>query len=173
MVTGLDSTQVEGKKQKNENKKMLLPDSRLLGPDCFGSASQQYADVLMDFVNDEYSSSLYYAELAHKSSGVSSTRIFKSMAGERLGQAKRFAASYFLITGKQYFPVRSTVKRISVPQSYIQALRQRYIAETKTAMNYSSFSQKTGDKCLAHMAQDAADKAQEHANDIMGLLQKM
>lgn len=148
-------------------------DSRIMGRDCFGSNSKQYADKLMEFINDEYRDSMYYNILSRRSQSASTRRLFREIANDELKHARRFAAAYFLITGKRYFPTRQTVEPVNVPQSFLQALRERYLAESRDVVKYRMFAQQTADRCLRRIALETADDERDHAEDIMELIQQM
>lgn len=145
----------------------------ILGSDCFGKSAKQYADQLMEFIHDEYSDFLYYLQLSKKSSTASSKRLFKEISGDELRHAKRYAAAYFLITGKRYFPTRTSIEPVVVPASYLQALRDRYLAESRDAVKYRMFAQQVSDRCLKKIALDTSDDEKRHAQAIMELIQGM
>jgi rubrerythrin len=145
----------------------------LMGPDCFGSDAQQYANVLMEYINDEYRDYLYYNMLARRATTNNARRVFRSIAQDELKHAHRWAAAYFLITGKKYFPTRRTVELVTLPSNYSLALRDRYLAESRDAVKYRQFAASTTDRCLKRMATDTSDDERQHAQDLLGLIQGM
>jgi len=157
----------------NEDMKNFLAEGYLMGPDCFGTASQIYAQQLMEYINDEYRDYLYYTILSKRSISANARRIFRNIAADELKHSRRFASAYFLITGKRYLPTRSTVNPIIVPASYNQALRDRYIAESKDAVKYRQFASSTTDRCLKRMAMDTSNDERSHAHEILALIQGM
>ena len=145
----------------------------LMAPNCFGDDAQKYADILMEYINDEYRDHMYYKILSRRAPTNNARRIFRSIAGDEMKHARRWAAAYFLITGKRYFPTRSTVEHVSVPSNYNTALRDRYIAESSDAVKYRQFAAGTTDRCLKRMATETSNDERQHAQDILGLIQKM
>jgi rubrerythrin len=157
----------------NQELRDFLSEGYIMSADCFGSSSTQYADRLMEFVNDEYSDHLYYQTLSRKAAASGTRKLFKSIAADELLHSKRFAAAYFLITGKRYFPTRTSIEPVVVPASYIQALRDRYLAESRDAVKYRTFAQQTSDRCLKRIAEATSNDEKQHAQDILELIQKM
>ena len=157
----------------DEETRNFLAEGNIMGKDCFGSNSKQYADRLMEFINDEFRDSMYYNILARRSQNSGTRRMFKRIAADELRHSRRFAAAYFLITGKQYYPTRNTVEPVNVPQSFIQALRERYLAESRDVVKYRMFAQQSVDRCLRQMALMTSDDERRHAESIMELIQDM
>lgn len=157
----------------DDETRQYLAEGYIMGRDCFGADSKQYADTLMEYVSDEYSDYLYYQTLARRAPTNSARRLFRAISEDEQRHAKRFAAAYFLITGKRYFPTRTTLEPVQVPSSYIQALRQRYLAESRDAMKYRTFAQNSRDRCLQIMALQTADDEKRHAQEIMQLIQSL
>jgi rubrerythrin len=127
----------------------------------------------MEFINDEFSDHLYYMILSRKSPTPNSKMLFKNIAADELRHAKRYAAAYFLITGKRYFPTSDSIEPVVVPPSYIQALRQRYLAESRDAVKYRMFAQQANDRCLKKIALATSEDEKQHARSIMELIQSM
>jgi rubrerythrin len=145
----------------------------LMGPNCFGSDSQRYANLLMEYINDEYRDYMYYTTLSRRAPTASGRRVFRNISGDEMKHARRWASAYFLITGKRYFPTRTTVEPVNVPSNYSQALRERYMAESRDAVKYRQFAASTTDRCLKRMATDTSDDERQHAQDILTLIQNM
>jgi rubrerythrin len=157
----------------DDDMRQFMAEGYIMGRSCFGSGSKQYADSLMEFINDEYSDHIYYQILSRRSPTANSRRIFKQMSDDELRHSKRFSAVYFLITGKRYFPTRSTLEPVIVPPVYIDALRQRYIAESRDAVKYRMFAQQVNDRCLQRIAMSTSDDEKRHAQEIMELIQSL
>jgi rubrerythrin len=157
----------------DEETRQFMSEGYIMGSDCFGNSSNQYADRLMEFINDEYSDHLYYLMLARRSPTAYARRLFNGIAADELRHSKRYAAAYFLITGKRYFPTRNSIEPVVVPPSYIQALRQRYLAESRDAVKYRMFAQQTRDRCLTRIALATSEDEKRHAQNIMELIQSM
>ena len=99
--------------------------------------------------------------------------MFREIAEDELRHSKRYAAAYFLITGKRYFPTRTSIEPVVLPASYLQALRDRYLAESRDAVKYRLFAQQSGDRCLKKIALDTSEDEKKHAQAIMELIQGM
>lgn len=151
----------------------FMAEGYIMGADCFGFRAKVYADRLMEFVKDEYRDYLYYTTLSRRAATASSKRLFRSLAADELRHSKRFAAAYFLITGKRYTPTPTSVEPVVVPAAFIQALRERYLAESRDAVKYRMFARQTNDRCLKRIALSTSDDERRHAQDILGLIQEM
>jgi rubrerythrin len=145
----------------------------LMGPNCFGSDSQRYESQLKEYINDEFRDNMYYMILSRRAPTNNARRIFRTIAADEMKHARRWAAAYFLITGKRYFPTRATVEPVTVPSNYNMALRDRYMAESRDAVKYRQFAASTSDRCLKRMATDTSDDERQHAQDILALIQNM
>ena len=143
----------------------------LMGPNCFSRESQSYAGRLMEYINDEYRDYLTYTTLARRAPAAAARTVFRNLAADELRHARQFASAYFLITGKRYFPDRRTVTTPSMPP-YSQALRDRYIAESRDAVKYRQFARETTDRCLRRMAIDTSNDERNHAQQILTLIQQ-
>lgn len=168
-----DIRMMPDEKSMDEETRQFMADGYIMGSDCFGNGSKQYADRLMEFINDEFSDHLYYTILSGRSKTAYARRLFKEIAADELRHSKRYAAAYFLITGKRYFPNRNSIEPVVVPQSYIQALRERYLAESRDAVKYRMFAQQIRDRCLKKIALATSEDEKRHAQNIMELIQTM
>lgn len=81
------------------------------------------------------------------------------LAGQKLRQAKRLSAAYFLMTGVRYWP-QETVRPEPV-QSFFSTLRQRFLAEGRMAAELEGLSRETGDAGLAALYRALAEEARE------------
>lgn len=140
--------------------------------ECYGKSSEIYLNRLMEFINDEYKDYLFYTAMAVKAPTQTARRIFRNMAKTELSHSKKFAAAYFLISGKRYMPTRAQVGPVQVP-AYDQALRQRFMAETRDAAKYAAFANSTTDRCLKKLAAEASADERQHAQHILELIQTM
>ena len=143
----------------------------LIGPNCFSRESQSYAGRLMEYINDEYKDHLTYTALVRRAPTAAARTIFRNLAADELRHARQFASAYFLITGKRYFPDRRTVATPSMPP-YSQALRDRYIAESRDAVKYRQFAREATDRCLRRMAIETSNDERNHAQQILTLIQQ-
>lgn len=139
----------------------------------FNSCGTGDADRMMEYINDEYRDYLYYNELSKRARKATEKRMFKLIAAEELLHARHFAAAYFIITGKRFFPSRSSVEKVELPESYIQALRERYIEERKTEEKYRAFSGETNDGSISKMAYEAGEDEHSHAEQILGVIKNI
>ncbi|HEX2937898.1 MAG TPA: ferritin-like domain-containing protein [Ruminiclostridium sp.] len=173
MDTMSDIMRMPDEDSMDDDMRRFMADGYIMGRNCFGSDSSQYADRLMEFINDEFSDHLYYSQLSRRSPTQYARKLFREMSADELRHSRRFAAAYFLITGKRYFPTRNTVEPVTVPPIFIQALRQRYLAESRDAVKYRMFAQQTRDLCLRRIAMNTSDDERRHAQEIMELLQTL
>jgi Rubrerythrin. len=171
--TTADAMQMPDDSTLDEETKNFLAQGYIMGSDCFGKSAKQYADRLMEFIHDEYSDYLYYLQLSKKSVTASAKRLFRDISADELRHSKRCAAAYFLITGKRYFPTRTSIEPVTLPATYMQALRDRYLAESRDAVKYRMFAQQAGDRCLKKIALDTSEDEKRHAREIMELIQSM
>lgn len=170
---GMDVTQMPDDRMMDEEMRNFMAEGYIMGADCFGVNSRRYADRLMEFINDEYSDSIYYSILARRAPNNRARRLFRSFSDDELRHAKRFAAAYFLITGKRYFPTRSSIEPVKVPPVYEQALRQRYLSESRDAVKYQMFARQTNDRCLKRIAVSTSIDEKNHAQSILELIQEI
>lgn len=140
--------------------------------DCYGKSSEIYLNQLTEFINDEYGDYLFYTAMANKAPTQNARRIFRSMARTELSHSKNFGAAYFLISGKRYTPARAQAGSVQIP-AYDQALRQRFMAETRDAAKYMAFANSTNDRCLKKLAMDTSADERQHAQHILELIQTM
>lgn len=151
----------------------FMDEGYLMGPGCFDKDSQTYAKQLMEYINDEFHDHIYYVTLARRAPTQTARRIFHEMAEDELRHARQWAAAYFLITGKRYFPTRNTIGPVNVPSNYSDALRERYMEEGRSALEYRRFASSVSDRCLRRMALETSDDERRHAQEIMRLIQHM
>lgn len=81
------------------------------------------------------------------------------LAGQKLRQAKRLSAAYFLMTGVRYWP-RETV-RPELVQSFFSTLRQRFLAEGRMAAELEDLSREAGDPGLEALYRALAGESRE------------
>ena len=151
----------------------FMSEGYLMGEECFGESSIQFADRLMEFVSDEYIDCICYLKLARMAKTPRSRKLFKSIAVNEMQHSKQFAAAYFLITGKRYFPTKKTIGPAEVPSLYIQALRQSYLKESRDAVKYHLFARQCNDNCLKRMTEAASLDEKRHAQNILELIQNI
>lgn len=140
---------------------------------CYGKSSEKYLQQLLEFINDEYRDYLYYNVLARKAPSGNARRVFRNIARDELAHARKFAAAYFLISGKRYMPTQATVEPVNVPSTYNQALRDRYLAEISDARKYRDFANAVDDSCLKALALRISEDEQQHAQLILEIIQTM
>lgn len=170
---GTDVTQMPDGRMMDEEMRNFMAEGYIMGADCFGVNSRRYADRLMEFINDEYADSIYYSILAQRAPDNRARRIFRNFSADELRHAKRFAATYFLITGKRYFPTKTTIEPVKVPPVYEQALRQRYLSESRDAVKYQMFARQISDRCLKRIAVSTSIDEKKHAQTILELIQAL
>lgn len=143
----------------------------LMGPNCFGRDARMYAERMMEYINDEYKDHLTYLALARRAPSAQARTILRNIAADEMRHARRWAAAYFLITGKRYFPERGSMEAAPIA-SYSQALRERYLAESQGAVQYRRFARETNDRCLRRLATEASNDERQHAQHILELIQR-
>lgn len=159
-----------GVSASDDDMQNFMAQGYLMGPNCFGRDARIYAEKLMEYINDEYRDYITYLALARKAPSARARTILRSIARDEMRHARRWAAAYFLITGKTYFPQRGSMEAPPIA-SYSQALRERYLAESQDAVKYRQFARETTDRCLRRIAMETSDDERQHAQHILELIQ--
>jgi rubrerythrin len=136
---------------------------------CLGSQDMQYEKLLQKMIRKELQNWIYYRTLARRVNG-SATRIFASMASDKLQNAKRLFAAYFLISGVQFWPERGTIPNIT---SYLTALRHRFIEEQQDSAYYIAAAAESTDPCLSQLFMEIAEGNLRHAYQIRILVEQI
>lgn len=88
---------------------------------------------LKEYIQDELSDSLYYAELAKKAPTARAKAIIEEFSKDERTHAENFMEAYRMLTGMVYRP--APVPPPVVP-AYEEALKQRILAETNDYKKY-------------------------------------
>lgn len=79
---------------------------------------------------------------------------------QKLRQAKRLSAAYFLLTGVRYWPQEATP--VNPPESFFPALRERFLAEGRLSRRLEELAGESGEELgalYAALAQDTREMA--------------
>ena len=145
-----------------------MPDRALTMPQaCLGEGSRTALPELEGLLAQTNDAARIYRALARRARG---TRGFlSSLAASKEGQVRRLAAARFLILGEAFvFPPTVFPRTATLPL----ALRERYQAEQRSALDFLSAAQRTTDPCLIQLYRDLADENQVHAGQIRERLEQ-
>ena len=145
-----------------------MPDRAVTTPQaCLGEGSRTALPELERLLTQTNDAARIYRALARRARG---TRNFLfSLAAAKEGQVRRLAAARFLILGEAFvFPVTAFPRAASLPL----ALRERYQAEQRSALDFLNAAQRTSDPCLIQLYRDLADENQIHAGQIRERLEQ-
>ena len=134
---------------------------------CLGEGSRSALPELERLLTRTNDAARIYRALARRARG---TRSFLfSLAAAKEGQVRRLAAARFLILGEAFvFPPTVMPQAASIPL----ALRERYQAEQRSALDFLNAAQRTSDPCLIQLYRDLADENQVHAGQIRERLEQ-
>lgn len=153
------------------DERYFMEQGHLMDPKCFDQNSARYSRQIIDFINGEFSDSIYYKNLSKKARTPNAKKTLLRISADEARHSKMLSGVYFLITGKRYTPTTAIVPPPTIPASYMQALRERYIEESQGALSYFRFAQTVDDVCLKKVAQNLGEDERRHAQEIMELIQ--
>ena len=134
---------------------------------CLGEGSRSALPELERLLTQTNDAARIYRALARRARGAK--RFLFTLAGAKEGQVRRLSAARFLILGEAFaFPVTAFPQTASLPL----ALRERYQAEQRSALDFLSAAQRTADPCLIQLYRDLADENQVHAGQIRERLEQ-
>ncbi len=136
---------------------------------CLGAASAMYGELLQEFISGELADWRMYHALARRA-GAFAARTLSGIAAEELRHARRLSAAYFLISGLRFFPERMPVPAV---ESYLGALRQRFVAEQRGEAAYLAAAAETADRCLYDLYLELAEDEAEHRQLVRGILEQL
>ena len=139
-----------------------MPDRAVTMPQaCLGEASRAALPELERLLTQTNDAARIYRALARRARG---TRNFlSSLAATKERQVRRLSTARFLIVGEVFaFPPTVFPRTASLPL----ALRERYQAEQRSALDFLAAAQRTGDPCLIQLYRDLADENQTLAGQI-------
>ena len=138
---------------------------------CLGAASAIYGGQLQQFVDRALADWRSYQALARRAQG-NSGRILSAIAADQRRHAKRLSTAYFLISGVRYWPA----ERPAGPASrtpFAAALRERFMAEQRSAAAYQAAAAETADPCLRQLYEELSGEADAHAWLLRGILEEL
>lgn len=136
-------------------------------PRCDKPVSKQSltAEQVMELLCGELEDAAFYEALSCRIGGKLGQRLLTIAAQERK-HAKKLSAIYYLMTGKKPCPDKPKCPCIACTN---EALRERYIEETKGAEHYCHLAEKAGSFC--ELFRELACEESRHAQMILHLLQ--
>lgn len=138
---------------------------------CLGAASAIYGAQLQAFIEGELADWKLYQALARRAGG-SGSRTLSTIAADERRHAKRLSTAYFLISGVRYWPA----ERPAGPASrtpFAAALRERFMAEQRSAAAYQAAAAETADPCLRQLYEELSGEADAHAWLLRGILEEL
>lgn len=138
---------------------------------CLGAASAIYGGQLQQFVDRALADWRSYQALSRRAQG-NSGRILSAIAADQRRHAKRLSTAYFLISGVRYWPA----ERPAGPASrtpFAAALRERFMAEQRSAAAYQAAAAETADPCLRQLYEELSGEADAHAWLLRGILEEL
>ena len=138
---------------------------------CLGAASAIYGGQLQQFVDRTLADWRSYQALSRRAQG-NSGRILSAIAADQRRHAKRLSTAYFLISGVRYWPA----ERPAGPASrtpFAAALRERFMAEQRSAAAYQAAAAETADPCLRQLYEELSGEADAHAWLLRGILEEL
>ena len=124
---------------------------------------------LRAFINDEAADCRYYTALACRSASGQARRLFSQLASEENAHMRKLQTSYFILTGDTHCPPLDCPY---IP-SFLDALRTRYIGETKGAAEYLAAAERAGQERLSDLYRSLAENEKRHADSIAALIEQM
>jgi rubrerythrin len=124
-------------------------------------------ETLKDLMYGEAREAKYYADLARNRAASGSSFSLKEISDEESSHLKRLQAEYYILTGDTFFPC---VALLELPDTYLEALRERFIEENEGARSYlEAASQTAGTRLSALYSEFSADELR-HAENMASLI---
>lgn len=89
---------------------------------------------------------------------------------QKLRQAKRLSAAYFLLTGVRYWP--RAVTPANPPEGFFPALRERYLAEGRLARRLEALAKAGGEQSLRELYSDLARETDALVREIRRVVER-
>lgn len=99
-----------------------------------------------------------------------STSELQELHQTKLRQAKRLSAAYFLLTGVRYWPKETTP--VNPPESFFPALRQRFLAEGRLALQLEAMAGACREEELAELYACLAQETRDIARAIRYIVER-
>lgn len=139
---------------------------------CMGTAAQEDVDVVRGFIEEELADRRGYLAYASAAPSAGVRQIFRRLAAEEGGHAKKLMGVYYLITGQMYCPAVPVPAHTCVP-SWREILRLRYHEESCGGLNYRRAAEETTDECLTEIFTELSQEEYCHARQMLRLLEKV
>lgn len=94
----------------------------------------------------------------------------QELHGQKLRQAKRVSAAYFLLAGVRYWPREATP--VNPPEGFFPALRERFLAEGRLAKELDGLAGACGEEDLAELYTALAQDTREMARAIRLIVER-
>ena len=109
-----------------------------------------------------------YRDLARRTRR--SVNDLQELYGQKLRQAKRLSAAYFLMTGVRYWP--REVTPVNPPEAFFPALRERYLAEGRLAGQLAELAGACQDEALREIYEDLAQETRAMTRTIRTIVER-
>ena len=142
-------------------------------PCCMGSEAQEDLEVLAGFLEEELANRRKFLALAGQAPAWA-WQTLRDLSDECAARARRLAAVYYLITGRQYAPAAPAAGADRFPAVDLRpALRQAWHTLACGGMNYLRAAEGTADTCLARVFSELGENAYAGAYAALGLLEQV
>ena len=134
---------------------------------CLGPASQEYAGLLRERLNDVHTGWHAYQSLTRRTQGPLSRQL-RTLAADQQQSLRQLGAACFLLTGDWFHP------RIQTPPPtgpIPLALREMFLQELRWRDAFAHAAQETRDPCLNTMFRQMEEKAEFHQDAIRRMLE--
>lgn len=124
-------------------------------------------ETLKDLMYGEAREAKFYADLARNRAASGCAFSLREISDEESVHLKRLQAEYYILTGETFFPC---VALLDIPDTYLEALRERFIGENEGARAYlEAASQAVNTRLSALYAEFSADELR-HAESMASLI---
>ncbi|MDR0889116.1 MAG: hypothetical protein LBM28_00535 [Oscillospiraceae bacterium] len=123
-------------------------------------------EALQSFIDDERVNSSTYIALARKAGRHASA--LRAMAVEESGHARRLAALYYLLTGREYL---TRAREMKMRRSFREELRLRYNEKLRSGQSYRQAAERWQEQ--EPLFHSLARDEQRHAEIFHGIMQNL
>lgn len=124
-------------------------------------------ETLKDLMYDEAREAKYYADLARSRNAAVCAFSLKEISDEESAHLKRLQAEYYILTGEAFFPCVAFLKS---PDTYLEALRERFIGENEGARAYLDAATQTTNTRLSALYNEFSTDELRHAESMATLI---
>ena len=133
-------------------------------PPAEGQEGRQLQELVLGCLTD----GSVYRDLAKRTHR--SVNDLQELYRQKLRQAKRLSAAYFLLTGVRYWP--REVTPVNPPEGFFPALRERYLAEGRLATRLADMAGASGDGTLGELYTDLAQDTRDMVRAIRAIVER-